>query len=81
VTPSDQITLLAALFNGDPSGAGFSGLAEIKDPTGINFRIKDPRLLFAEAQFKYRRSLNPLNPASGRIPDAAVFGLRTTIKF
>ena len=26
-------------------------------------------------------ALNPLNPASGRIPDAAVFGLRTTIKF
>jgi porin len=26
-------------------------------------------------------ALNPLNPAAGRIPDAAVFGLRTTIKF
>ena len=56
VTPNDQIKLLAALFNGDPSGAGFSGLAEIKDPAGINFRIKDPPLLFAEAQFKYNQS-------------------------
>ncbi len=55
-TPNDQMTLLAALFNGDPSGAGFSGLAEIKDPAGINFRIKDPPLLFAEAQFKYNQS-------------------------
>ena len=26
-------------------------------------------------------ALNPLKPAGGRIPDAAVFGLRTTIKF
>jgi porin len=26
-------------------------------------------------------TLNPLNPATGRIPDAAVFGLRTLIKF
>jgi porin len=26
-------------------------------------------------------ALNPLNPASGRIPDAAVFGIRTVIKF
>ena len=25
--------------------------------------------------------VNPLNPASGRIPDAAVFGVRTTIQF
>ena len=26
-------------------------------------------------------AVNPLNPASGRIPDAAVFGIRTTIQF
>jgi porin len=26
-------------------------------------------------------ALNPLNPAAGRIPDAAVFGLRTMINF
>lgn len=25
--------------------------------------------------------VNPLNPASGRIPDAAVFGVRSTIQF
>ena len=56
LTPVNQITLLAALFNGDPSGAGFSGLAEIKDPAGINFRIKDPPLLIGEAQFKYNQS-------------------------
>ena len=56
LTPINQITLLAALFNGDPSGAGFSGLAEIKDPAGINFRIKDPPLLIGEAQFKYNQS-------------------------
>jgi porin len=26
-------------------------------------------------------SLNPFDPATGRIPDAAVFGLRTAVKF
>jgi porin len=56
VLPSDQITLLAALFNGDPSGARLSGLAEIKDPAGINFRIQDPPFLIGEAQFKYYQS-------------------------
>jgi porin len=26
-------------------------------------------------------AIDPINPAVGRIPDAAVFGIRTTIKF
>ena len=51
-----QTTLLAALFNGDPSGAGFTGLEEIKDPSGINFRLKDPPFLIGEAQFKYNQA-------------------------
>jgi len=66
-TPSDQITLLAALFNGDPSGARLSGLAEIKDPAGINFRVQYPPFLISEAQYKY-------NQASGST------GLAGTIK-
>ncbi|QBR70307.1 carbohydrate porin [Beijerinckiaceae bacterium] len=54
--PNDQTTFLAALYNGDPSGAGFSGLGEILDPAGINFRLRDPPLLIGEAQFKYNQS-------------------------
>jgi porin len=55
VTPNDQLTLLAAVFNGDPSGAGFSGLQEILDPAGINFRLRDPPLVIGEAQYKYNQ--------------------------
>lgn len=55
LTPNDQTTLLAALFDGDPSGAGFTGLGQIKDPAGINFRLKDPPFLIGEAQFKYNQ--------------------------
>ncbi|MGI8570700.1 MAG: carbohydrate porin [Methylocella sp.] len=55
VTPNDQLALLAGLYNGDPSGAGFTGLQEIKDPAGINFRLKDPPLLMAEAQYMYNQ--------------------------
>ena len=55
VTPTDQITLLAAIFNGDPAGTGFTGLQEIKDPAGINFRLKDPPFLIGEAQYKYNQ--------------------------
>ena len=52
VTPTDQITLLAAIFNGDPAGTGFTGLQEIKDPAGINFRLRDPPFLISEAQYQ-----------------------------
>lgn len=55
LSPNDQTTLLAALFNGDPSGAGFTGLQQIKDPSGLNFRLKDPPFLISEAQFKYNQ--------------------------
>jgi porin len=55
LSPSEQTTLLAALFNGDPSGAGFTGLQQIKDPSGLNFRLKDPPFLISEAQFKYNQ--------------------------
>jgi porin len=55
VTPNDQVTLLGGIFNGDPAGTGFTGLEQIKDPTGINFRVSDPPLLFGEAQFSYNQ--------------------------
>ncbi|MGH6812051.1 MAG: carbohydrate porin [Methylocella sp.] len=54
-TPNDQLALLAGLYNGDPAGAGFTGLQEIKDPAGVNFRLKDPPLLMAEAQYQYNQ--------------------------
>src|SRR5262249_14674219 len=57
VTPTDQIALLAAIFNGDPAGTGFTGLQEIKDPSGTNFRLKDPPFLISEAQYKYNQEM------------------------
>jgi porin len=55
VAPTDQIALLAAIFNGDPAGTGFSGMQEIKDPSGTNFRVKDPPFVISEAQYKYNQ--------------------------
>ena len=52
--PNDQFALLADLYNGDPSGAGFTGLSKILDPAGLNFRIRDPPLLLREVQIKTR---------------------------
>lgn len=55
LTPNDHVTLLAAIFNGDPAGTGFSGREQIADPNGINFRLSDPALLFGEAQYAYNQ--------------------------
>ncbi|MGH6935739.1 MAG: carbohydrate porin, partial [Methylocella sp.] len=68
VIPTDQIALLAAIFNGDPAGTGFTGLQEVKNPSGTNFRLKDPPFLISEAQYKYNQG-----------PDSQ--GLAGTIKF
>jgi porin len=62
VSPNKELNLLAALFNGDPSGAGFTGLQEILDPSGLNFRLRDPPLLMAEAQYAYNQEKNSLGP-------------------
>lgn len=57
VTPSDQLAFLAGLYNGDPAGSGFTGLEEIKDPAGINFRLQDPPLFMAEMQYRYNQDM------------------------
>ncbi|MGH6848389.1 MAG: carbohydrate porin [Methylocella sp.] len=68
VTPNDQLAILIGLYNGDPAGSGFTGLQEIKDPAGINFRVQDPPLLMAEVQYRYNQ-------------DKAASGLAGTVKF
>jgi porin len=55
VTPNEQIALLAAIYNGDPAGTGFTGLDQIKDPSGTNFRLRDPPFVVGEAQYRYNQ--------------------------
>ncbi len=60
VTPSQDVTLLAALFDGDPAGPYVPGrnqiLPQLRDASGTNFRVQDPPLLIAEAQYAYNQS-------------------------
>ncbi|QBR70304.1 carbohydrate porin [Beijerinckiaceae bacterium] len=54
LVPNDRTTLLFAVFNGDPAGVGRNlALTEIKDPAGINFRLRDPPFVIGEAQVAY----------------------------
>ena len=52
VDPNDRLLLLFAIYDGDPSGAGFSEDAESRNRYGLNFRVNDPPLVMGEAQFK-----------------------------
>lgn len=60
LSPNEATTFLIALFNGDPAGSGLdASLAEVKNCCGINFRLKDPPFLIAQAEFEYALPLTP----------------------
>jgi porin len=50
--PTDDIAILAALFNGDPAGPGLDD-PELRNRHGLNFRLNDPPFLIAELQWKH----------------------------
>lgn len=55
LTPNEHVSVLAAIFNGDPAGTGFSGEEQAVDLNGVNFRLHDPALLFGEVQYAYNQ--------------------------
>jgi porin len=61
---SDSVTLVGAIFNGDPAPAG-AGDPQIRDRNGTAFRLDDHALIFGELRYS---------------PDAASDNLPTTYK-
>ena len=55
VYASDQLNLVGAIFNGDPTGAGFTGKPWQYDPSGTDFLVKYPPFVVGEAQFSYNQ--------------------------
>jgi porin len=51
IDPTDHVSLLAAVFNGDPAGPG-EGDEQLRNRHGLNFRTSDPPFVMAEAQFR-----------------------------
>jgi porin len=65
-TLSDQLTLLLAVFNGNPAGPGVDDPQNL-DPHGLNFRLRDSALLMGELQYSYK--IDPQRPArSNSVP-------------
>ncbi len=54
VSPNDQLSILVAVFNGDPAGPG-EGDPQRRNPTGTSFRVNDPPLLIGEIDFAYNQ--------------------------
>jgi porin len=55
VDPTENISVLAAVFNGDPAGPGTKGEEQLRNKYGLNFRVTDPPFAIAEAQFRTNR--------------------------
>jgi len=51
VDPAPDMSFLFAVFNGDPAGPG-PGDEQIRNLYGLNFRVRDPALIMAEAQIR-----------------------------
>ncbi len=55
--PTEQLTLRAAVFDGDPAGVGASaGNPVSSDPYGLAFRVRDPPLLIGEVAYAYNQA-------------------------
>jgi porin len=52
--PFEQLTLMGAVFNGDPAGPG-PGDPQVNNRAGLDFRTKDPALVIGEAAYAYNQ--------------------------
>ncbi|MBF9232200.1 carbohydrate porin [Microvirga alba] len=54
ITPTDNLTILAAVFDGNPAGPG-PGDPQRRNHTGLAFRTSDPAFLIGEIQYAYNQ--------------------------
>jgi porin len=55
VSPNENFGFKAAVYNGDPVGPNCTGDPQVCDSAGLEFRLSDPPLLFAEGFYKYNQ--------------------------
>jgi porin len=54
---NDNVTMLSAIFNGDPAGPGPDD-PQSRNRYGLNFRVNDPPLALQEFQYAYNQAKN-----------------------
>jgi porin len=77
---TDELTLMAGLFNGDPAGPG-SGDPQARDRHGLNFRVTDPAFVIGEAQVKYGDKSGPIPPGVLKVGGWTHFGRFNDLRF
>ncbi len=55
IAPTDELSVMAAVFNGDPAGPGGAKDPQRRDRSGFEFRTTDPALLITEAAYTYNQ--------------------------
>ncbi len=74
ISPNDQLTILAAVFDGDPAGPG-PGDPQSRNRYGLNFRINDPPLFMSEIDFAYNQGKNAVGlPGTAKLGGWYHFG-------
>ena len=80
--PDEATTYLIGIYDGDPAGVGYGGDAQRADPHGTSFRVSDPPLVMAEAQYRYGQDKDPTALAGTvRLGGYYQFGRYTTAHF
>ena len=64
--PTDRLTFLAAIFDGNPAGPGDTN-PQYRNQNGVNFRIQDPPLFLGEGQWRYGSTDGPVYPGTIRL--------------
>ncbi len=77
-TLSDQLTLLLAMFDGNPAGPGVDDPQNL-DPHGLNFRLRDSPLLIGELQYSYK--IDPQRPGTFKLGAWAHTGEFSDVRF
>jgi porin len=61
--PNKDLSLLLAVFNGDPAGPG-PGDEQLRNRYGLNFRIRDPAFLIGEVQWRHNQGKEDIGLAT-----------------
>ncbi|RAI44460.1 carbohydrate porin [Rhodoplanes roseus] len=65
VDPHENLSVLVAVFNGDPAGPPPPGDEQVRNRYGLNFRVQDPPLIMGEAQLRWNHGKDDTGLASG----------------
>ncbi len=79
VEPLEGLSILAAVFNGDPVGPGGTKDPQRRDRSGFEFRTTDPPLFIGEAAYTYNKGKGAAGlPARSSSAAGSISGASTT---